>query len=198
MLDALLDWLTANRVEALATALGLLSQWFTIRRNILCWPIGIASVMLFGAVFFDARLYSDLLLQGVYVGLQMYGWHAWLRGGPGRAELSIRRLAPRDHWRVPLVIVGVALTLGSAMHFATDASLPYLDATATSLSLVAQWLQARKVLEAWLVFITGNLLFIGIYAAKGLYITIALFVVLTIMATAGYIAWRRAYRAGMH
>jgi nicotinamide mononucleotide transporter len=64
------------------------------------------------------------------------------------------------------------------------------------LSLVAQWLQARKVLEAWLIFIAGNLLFIGIYAAKGLYITIGLFVVLTVMAALGYLAWRTAYRAG--
>ncbi len=198
MLTAVLDWLVTNRIEAAATLLGLANQWLTIRRNIYCWPVGIASVVLFGAVFFNARLYSDLLLQGVYVGLQGYGWYAWLHGGPGRAVLPVRRLAPIDYWRAPLLIVGIAAALGSIMRFATDASLPYVDASATALSLVAQWLQARKVLEAWIVFIAGNLIFIGIYATKGLYITIVLFIVLTIMAIAGYIAWRQAYRAGTH
>ena len=196
MLTMLLDWLVTNRLEATATLLGLINQWLTIRRNIYCWPVGIASVLLFGAVFFDARLYSDALLQGVYVGLQAYGWYAWLRGGPGQSPLPIGRLPAIDYWRVPLLIVMVAATLGSIMRFATDASLPYLDASATALSLVAQWLQARKVLEAWLIFIAGNLLFIGIYAAKGLYITIGLFVVLTVMAILGYLSWRTAYRAG--
>ena len=196
LIASLLDWLTTNRLEASATALGLANQWLTIRRNILCWPVGIASVTLFGLVFFDARLYSDLLLQGVYVGLQAYGWHAWLHGAPGRAVLAIRRLAPIDYWRAPLLIVAIATILGSVMRIATDASLPYVDATATALSLVAQWLQARKVLEGWIVFIAANLVFIGIYATKGLYITIGLFVVLTGMAIAGYLAWRAAYRAG--
>ena len=196
LIAALFDWLSTNRLEAAATVLGLANQWLTIRRNILCWPVGIASVMLFGLVFFDARLYSDLLLQGVYVGLQVYGWHTWLHGGPGRAVLAVRRLAPIDTWRVPLLVVAIAAILGSVMRFATDASLPYVDATATALSLVGQWLQARKVLEGWIVFIAGNIIFIGIYATKGLYITIGLFVILTGMAISGYLAWRAAYRAG--
>ncbi|MSQ19049.1 MAG: nicotinamide riboside transporter PnuC [Betaproteobacteria bacterium] len=196
MLTTLLDWLVTHRIEAAATLLGLVNQWLTIRRNIYCWPVGIASVVLFAAVFLDARLYSDLLLQGVYVALQAYGWHAWLRGGPGSSPLPIRRLPAIDYWRVPLLIVVVAAMLGSLMRLATDASLPYVDASATTLSLVAQWLQARKVLEAWIIFIAGNLLFIGIYAAKGLYITIGLFVVLTVMAALGYRSWQTAYRAG--
>ncbi|MFN0301076.1 MAG: nicotinamide riboside transporter PnuC [Burkholderiales bacterium] len=196
MLTAPLDWLVTNRIEATATLLGLINQWLTIRRNIYCWPVGIASVGLFAAVFFDARLYSDLLLQGVYVILQGYGWHAWLHGAPGRAVLAIRRLAPIDYWRTPLLIVVIATLLGSVMRIATDASLPYVDATATALSLVGQWLQARKVLEGWIVFIAANLIFIGIYATKGLYITIGLFVILTGMAISGYFAWRAAYRAG--
>lgn len=197
MLSAFIDWLAANRLEAGATALGLVNQWLTIRQNIWCWPIGIVSVVLFGAVFFEAKLYSDVLLQGCYVGLQAYGWHRWMYGGPSRALLRIHTLTTSDYWRVPLLAAIGAVALGTLMRAYTDASLPYLDATATALSLVAQWLQARKMLESWLVFIAANLLFIGIYAIKGLYTTIALFVVLTALAAAGFVAWRRSYRAGL-
>ncbi len=190
----LIDWIAANRLEAIATALGLVNQWLTIRQNIWCWPVGIASVVLFGLVFFDAKLYSDVLLQLFYVGLQTYGWHHWLHGGPNRNRLVPRTLAPADYWKVLLLIVAISAVLGSVMRMLTDASLPYLDASATGMSLVAQWLQARKLIESWLLFIAANLLFIGIYAAKGLYITIILFGVLSVMAVAGFVAWRRAYR----
>lgn len=193
-MTTLIDWIAANRLEAIATALGLVNQWLTIRQNIWCWPVGIASVALFAFVFFEAKLYSDVLLQVFYVALQAYGWHHWLYGGLSRNALRPRTLATGDYWRVLLLVVVAAGVLGTVMRTLTDASLPFLDASATGMSLVAQWLQARKLIESWLLFIAANLLFIGIYAAKGLYITIILYCVISAMAVAGFMAWRRAYR----
>lgn len=193
-MTTLIDWIAANRLEATATALGLINQWLTIRQNIWCWPVGIASVALFALVFFEAKLYSDVLLQVFYVALQAYGWHHWLYGAATRNALRPRALAVRQYWHVLLLVVVVAGVLGTVMRTLTDASLPFLDATATGMSLVAQWLQARKLIESWLLFLVANALFIGIYAAKGLYITIVLYCVISVMAVAGFVAWRRAYR----
>lgn len=192
-----IDWIAANRLEATATALGLINQWLTIRQNIWCWPVGIFSVALFAIVFFEAKLYSDVLLQVSYVALQAYGWHHWLHGGSSRNTLRPRALATREYWPVLLLVVVVAGVLGTVMRTLTDASLPFLDASATSMSLVAQWLQARKLIESWLLFLVANALFIGIYAAKGLYITIVLYCVISAMAVAGFVAWRRAYRTAI-
>jgi nicotinamide mononucleotide transporter len=181
-------------LELLGTALGLTNLWLTVRQNIWCWPVGIACVVCFAFVFYDARLYSDLLLQIAYIGLQAYGWARWLQHGragvTSTAPVTVLSPTQRGVWAIALAVV--AGVLGATMAHFTKADLPYLDAVPTTLSLAAQWLQARKVLDSWILFIVGNLLFIGIYAVKGLYVTIGLYVASSALAVAGFIAWRRA------
>ena len=186
-------------LEAIGAALGLFNQWLTIRQKIWCWPIGIASVFVYIFVFYDARLYSDMLLQVVYVALQLYGWANWIKlrhtpaGTPHRI-LAVSRLRSRDWAIVVVSIVALASLLGTLMGRFTGASYPFPDATATVLSIVAQYLQARKVLESWIIFLVANLLFIGIYTVKELYLTVGLFTVITVMAVFGFLRWRQAYR----
>ena len=188
-----------NALEAAGTALGLANLWLTRQHNILCWPVGIACVICYGFVFYDARLYSDLLLQGVYIVLQLYGWWLWTRGArrPRNALISDRpvtRLPARAWLAWIATAAGGAALLGTLMAAHTRADLPYWDATPTVLSLIAQFLQARKVLDSWLLFIAANLLFIGVYLVKGLYLTAGLFAVSTVLAVSGWFAWRAALR----
>jgi nicotinamide mononucleotide transporter len=187
-------------LESIGVALGLANQWLTIRQNLLCWPIGIASVTVLAFVFYDARLYSDVLLQLVYVVLQAYGWWHWARLRAGGASASrslvpVTRLRPFGWAVVCGVVLAGGVLLGALMGRFTDAALPYWDAATTVASLCAQWLQARKVLESWLVFIAANVSFIAIYVAKGLHQTVVLFVVISALAAYGFMQWRRAYRA---
>lgn len=67
-----------SALEIIGVAVSALAIWLTARRKMLCWPIGLASVALYGWIFFDARLYSDALLQGAFAALQLYGWRRWL------------------------------------------------------------------------------------------------------------------------
>jgi nicotinamide mononucleotide transporter len=77
----------------------------------------------------------------------------------------------------------------------TDSPVPFADSLATSLSIVATWMLARKILEHWLVWIFVDAFSIGLFWYKGLFPTVVLFIVYTIMAVAGFIEWRKAYRA---
>lgn len=185
---------STSTYEALAAALGLVNQVLTIRRNPMCWPVGIASVAIYVLVFRDAGLYSDMLLQFVYIALQVYGWIYWLRPPAGAKFVPIRRMSARGWSILAVVVLAGMLVLGTGMRQVPGASFPYIDAGTTMLSLSGQWLQARKVLESWLVFIAANLVYIGVYAAKSLCFTIALFSVLTVLAAFGYRGWYRAYR----
>ena len=183
-----------NPLEAAGAALGLVNLWLTRQQNMLCWPVGIACVLCYGVVFYEARLYSDTLLQLVYVGLQAYGWTLWTRG-KRRAVYSdspITRLGPRAllGW-LAAAALGAA-GLGGLMNSITNAERPFFDAAATALSLVAQYLQAHKVLDSWWLFIVGNLLFIALYAQKGLYLTIALYTLSSVLAAMGWLAWRKS------
>ena len=67
-------------LELIASALGVLSVWLTVRQNPLCWPIGLVMVSLYGWFFFEVRLYSQVLLNGVFAAMQVYGWWQWTRG----------------------------------------------------------------------------------------------------------------------
>ena len=189
-----------NPLEAAGTLLGLANLWLTRQQNILCWPIGIACVICYAFVFYDAQLYSDLLLQVVYVGLQAYGWWRWARAPRKQltSTAAISTLNARG-WGLWLSVTSVTgLTLGALMSRYTTADLPWGDACATAFSLVAQVLQARKVLDSWLIFIAANLIFIAIYLTKALYLTSGLFIVSTVLAGAGWFAWRAHTPANTH
>ena len=183
-----------SAVEIIADLFGFVCVGLTIRRNIWCWPAGLVQVALYAWVFYQAKLYSDVILQVVYVVLQIYGWYYWLHGGPVESEPPIVRLgrAGLAGWVVGAAAGGLAL--GSVMARLTDASLPYWDAAIVSLSLVAQFLLSRKVLENWLFWIVVDVLAVGAYLAKDLYATTVLYGVFLAMAVLGWFAWRSTYR----
>lgn len=181
-------------LEIIAVILGLICVWLTVRQHIGCWPAGLAMVSLYIVVFFRAKLYSDMLLQVVYVFLQIYGWWAWLHGGAERGRLDVSRL-PWRHIPPWLLVCAVGTAaLGGAMSFYTDASLPYLDAFATVASLIAQWLLGRKVLESWLVWIMVDVVSIGMYLMKSLHLTAGLYAVFLFLATWGWCEWRCSWK----
>lgn len=178
--------------EAFAVVTGLACVILTVRQNIWCWPIGIISVILYIAVFYDARLYSDMGLQVVYIFMQIYGWRNWLHGGVDNGELAVSRLTPLSAGAWIAVAVMGSYSLGYGMSSYTNADLPYVDSTATTMSLVAQWLMSRKVLESWLIWITVDVISVAMYLVKGLYMTTGLYAVFLALAASGFLAWRNS------
>ncbi|MCC6771268.1 MAG: nicotinamide mononucleotide transporter, partial [Gemmatimonadaceae bacterium] len=136
-------------LEGTAVAFGLVSVWLSTRENILSWPTAIVNVGLYSVLFFREKLYADMGLQVIYLVLSVYGWYEWKYGGENRSELHVSRLTPR--LAVTLGAIGIAgsVALGTFLHQQTDASLPYLDATLSVFSLLAQWMMTRKILENW-------------------------------------------------
>jgi len=182
-------------IELVAVACGLACVAFTVRQNIWCWPTGLVMVSLYIIIFYQAKLYSDMLLQVVYVFLQIYGWYAWLYGGPQQTELNVTRLPPEQVPRWLAAGLAGTVLLGTAMRTYTDASLPYVDAFAAVASLIAQWLMGRKRLESWLIWILVDVVSIGMYLAKSLYLTAGLYVAFLILAAIGFFEWKKAASA---
>jgi nicotinamide mononucleotide transporter len=182
-------------IETIAVAFGLLCVWLTICQNIWCWPTGLVQVVLYVIIFYQVKLYSDLILQVIYVVLQVYGWHHWLRGGKVHGALAVSHLPLRA------LLVWVAATFAGAaawgwgMATFTDAAAPYWDAFITFASLVAQWLMTRKRLESWLFWISVDIVAIGVYLYKSLFMTSVLYAVFLVMATLGFFAWRKTIRS---
>lgn len=183
-------------IEIIAVISGFLCVYFTIKENILCWPTGLLQVSLYIFIFYDAKLYSDVILHIIYVAMNIYGWYYWLHGGKMRKEARVKEISRA--WLTGSVIGSVLATvlLGWFMATRTDASFPYPDAFTTIFSLVAQWLMSLKRLESWYFWIAVDVVAVGVYYAKGLYLTTGLYSLFLIMAVIGLLKWRRSLLSG--
>src|SRR3954466_4056015 len=184
---------TWSPLEIAAVVFGLLSVIFTIRQSIWCWPTGLVNVILYVLIFYGAALYSDVVLQVIYVPLQLYGWYHWLRGNRKGPDLPITRLPAFAACIWTTVAANLIAIDGYIMHRYFNAALPWWDAAIAVLSLIAQYLLARKVLDNWLIWIAVDILALGVYTAKGLYLTTGLYGIYLILATLGLIAWIRSF-----
>lgn len=181
-----------NTFEIVAAVFGVISVFLSVRQNIWSWPTAIINVGMYIVVFFRSKLYADTGLQVVYVVLNFYGWYEWLYGGKNRTELPVSRTGAR--LGALLVIVGAlaAMIIGTLLSRNTDAALPYMDAVTTSTSLVAQWMMTRKLLENWIVWVSVDVVYIGMYIYKDLYVTSVLYAVFLALSVMGYFQWKRS------
>jgi len=172
----------------LITALGI---WLTTKRLLICWPVVLLADFLYLAVFYQARLYSDALLQVFFVAFTLYGWWHWWRGVRQEGEVRVVRLPMAS-----LLAAVAAGALGSivlgAIAVRLHAALPHLDAALASYSLVGSWWQARKHIANWWLWIVVDLVYIGEYIYKDLWLTAALYAGLTALAILRLRDWRRA------
>ncbi len=181
-------------LEVIAVIVTLIAVYWTTRQIIWCWPLGMVSVTLYAVVFYQARLYADMSLQGLYFALAIYGWWTWLHGGEDHGSLAVSR-TPKGRLILLAVIATVTgALLGQTLYRLTDASLPFMDSTLTSFSIVAQWMQTRKLLEAWLVWLAVDVFYVGMFLYKGLYPTAALYAIFLYLALLGYASWRRSMK----
>ncbi len=179
-------------LELVAAISGFACVYLTVKENIWCWPVGLLQVFLYIFIFYEARLYSDVILQIIFVILQFYGWYYWLHGGSCRQEAPVTLLSRA--WLIAAIFVATSGTgmLGYLMASRTDASFPYADAFITACSLTAQWLLSRRKLESWYFWIAVDLVAIYVYAAKNLHLTAVLYVFFLIMAFAGAYRWKQS------
>jgi nicotinamide mononucleotide transporter len=178
-------------LELFAAVLGVIAVWLTVKQNPWCWPIGLVMVLLYSWIFFEVKLYSDMLLQLVYALLQLYGWWQWTR--PERVE-DARQVS---YLRATPMLAGLtagllaSLALGAAMATWTDAAQPWLDAALTGFSLVAQVWMAQKRVQCWPLWAVLDVIFVGLFLYKELYLTAALYALFTLIALRGWQQWRR-------
>ncbi len=182
-------------LEIIASALGITSVWLTVRQNPLCWPIGLLMVLLYAWFFFDARLYSAVLLHGVFAAMQLYGWWQWRQG----VDDSGRRPVSTAGRNEVLIGLGAALLLGLALGLAmarlTEAVYPWPDALLTAFSLLAQLWMALKRWQCWLLWIVVDVLYVGFFAFQEYWLTAGLYGVFTALAVLGLREWRASRTA---
>lgn len=185
----------ASWMEQLATVLGLLGVGLTIRQSLWNFPVGLVQVSLSAVVFYQARLYADMKLQGFFFAVLAYGWWHWAHPGGNRKVLPVTRLSRAGI--AACVITGLAGTVlwGWYLQTRTDAAMPYRDAFIASFSILAQWLQARKKLENWIGWMVVNVTAVAVCWVAGLYWFAVLYVLFFVLAVGGHCEWRKSWES---
>lgn len=181
-----------SELEWVAAGLGVINVFLVVRRSVWNYPFGLAMVSLYFFVFYEARLYSDALLQIFFFVVQVYGWVNWVKARNAAGDVPVGRLTPRERigWILGTALASLAWGLGMARY--TDAAAPIIDAFIAGTSISAQLLMARRMIENWAAWILVDVVAVGLYASRHLYPTSALYLLFLLLSVAGLIGWRRA------
>ena len=158
-------------LEIAAVVLALAMVFCNIREIHWGWPLAAASSLLYVVIFWDSKLYGDASLQIFFAVVAMWGWFQWLRGH--RADGSVLHVARLRKRGIVLTIAASALLwpiTGWFLKTYTDTDVPWWDAFPTALSIVGQFLLGRKFIENWPVWIAVNIVSVGLFAYKGLWL----------------------------
>jgi nicotinamide mononucleotide transporter len=193
VVGAWFQFLPLGLTEVFGFITGAACVWLTVKQNIWLWPISIANNIFFIILFLQSQLYADMSLQIVYIVLEILGWYWWLHGGQNKSKLLVSRVTPLTLAALALILVGATYGMTLFLESVND-SAPFLDALTTVMSLIAQYMLTRKLIENWYVWIAADVIYIGLYAAKNLYLTTALSALFLCMCIAGWREWRRSMR----
>lgn len=177
--------------EAIAVVFGILSVWFAKKENILVFPTGIISVLIYIYICLFAKLYADMGINFVYFVMSIYGWYMWSRKDVEKYVLPISWCKTKDHVISVVMLIVFFISLSYLLTHYTDSNVPLIDSATTSIFIVGMWLMARKKIENWIYWIIGDIISIPLYFYKDLALTSIQFTVFLILAIMGYIEWRK-------
>lgn len=180
-------------LEAIAVIFGFLSVLYSKRENILVYPTGIISTAIFVYILWYWGLLGDMLINGYYFAMSIYGWYVWTRKVDPDHFTPVTVTSPKEQlWSVFLFVATMGLvSLVYEFFDKWDGWVSYIDVVTTAVFFVGMWLMARKKLENWIYWIIGDLISVPLYLYKGLTLTSIQYFIFTIIAVYGYVAWRQ-------
>lgn len=182
---------STSLIEIAGLLTGIASVWLTVRQDILCFPIGIINVLIYAFLFSSngIRLYADAFLQIIYLILLIYGWIRWKKN---KIEINFP-ISINSFFLTRLLVfcIPAFFILGLFLANYTNASLPWLDALLTIISLAAQWMIAKKMIENWALWIAVNIVYVPLYIYKGLHLTAILYFIFLVLAFKGLSEWKK-------
>ena len=179
-------------LEIAAFALSLAMVVCNMRVNPWGWPLAMASSLLYGLLFVGAKLYGEAALQLFFVAMAVWGWRQWLRSAQGgAAPLPVRSLSWPQRGAAAAATLAAWPALATLLARTTDSDVPWMDALPTAASITGTVLLARKWVDNWVVWLGVNLFSVGLFAYKGLWLTVLLYALFAVMSVLGWRAWQR-------
>lgn len=180
-------------LELIAIVFGFLSVLFSKKDNILVFPTGIVSTLIFVYILYQYSLLGDMMINAYYFMMSMYGWYIWTRKVDDSHFIPIEKATARENIKSIFIFIGTAIfvTIVYEVFDKWDGWVTYIDVLTTGIFFVGMWLMAKKRLENWIYWIVGDLISIPLYFYKGLTFTSFQYTLFTIIAVYGYLEWKK-------
>ena len=188
-------------IEIVAVVTGLLSVWFSKKINVLVFPIGIISVLLYVFIFIKNELYANAAINFIYFLISVFGWWNWRKSTSQRdnettsqrddGELKVTFLNGKEN----IIVYSLfTITFLSIVIFSNSVIATKLDYITSAAGLIAMMLTSLKKVENWIFYLFADIVLIPLCIYNGLYLTSLQYVAYTILAIMGLISWSKEAR----
>ncbi|MCM8569415.1 nicotinamide riboside transporter PnuC [Gramella jeungdoensis] len=183
-------------LEIIAVIFGFLSVWYSKQNNILVYPTGIVSTLIFVYLLWQWELLGDMMINAYYFSMSIYGWYVWTRKVDPTHYTPITSTTTKEKYQSVFIFIATLLFVFAVYEYFDkwNSWTAYVDTLTTAIFFVGMWLMARRKLENWVYWIIGDLISVPLYFYKGLTFTSLQYLVFTIIAIYGYKAWKRNLR----
>ena len=188
-------------IEIVAVITGLLSVWFSKKINVLVFPIGIISVLLYVFIFIKNELYANAVINFIYFLISVFGWWNW--GKSTRQQVN-ETTSQRDDGELKVTFLNgkeniivyslFTITFLSIVIFSNSVIATKLDYITSAAGLIAMMLTSLKKVENWIFYLFADIVLIPLCIYNGLYLTSLQYVAYTILAIMGLISWSKEAR----
>ena len=178
-----------NIIEVIAVLFSLASVILTVKNKVWCWPVGIIGIIFYTILFFQYNIIGNALLQFLFIGQSLYGWYNWNK--PSKYPI---KWVSKENRESILGATGLLAVLFSMIINNKGGQSPYFDGITTSLSIMAMLLMAYRKIDAWVIWIIADILFIIFFYINGLYLSSGIYAIFLILATLGLFEWRKSIK----
>lgn len=183
-------------LEYIAVFAGIGSVWFSRIENILVYPVGLVSTIIYVYLSFNYHLVGEASVNIYYSILSIYGWVLWAKKDLQKQQVLHISFATRIEWTQHLIFFfGLYIVLFLCLTYLKKAFYPgviaWADAFASATAYTGMWLMAKKKVESWIWWIATNIASVPLYFVKGLVFSSVFYFVLLLMAFSGLAEWKR-------
>ncbi|MVO08942.1 nicotinamide riboside transporter PnuC [Flavobacterium sp. TP390] len=180
-------------LEIIAVLFGLVSVWFAKKNNILVYPTGIVSTVIYIYLLYKWELIGDLLINIYYTSMSIYGWWLWSQKKENQVEYPIANVSKKEIGLGIVIFIITVFFVVLVYHFFNKFTswTAYVDTFTTGIFFVGMWLMAKRKIENWILWIIGDIVSIPLYFSKGYTFTSLQYVIFTVIAIYAYKEWKR-------
>ncbi|KJV40431.1 nicotinamide riboside transporter PnuC [Acinetobacter brisouii] len=178
-----------SNLEIFSVIISLIGVGLTILRNMWCWPFNMLAYILYGYLFFTYQLYGEVILQIFFSVMNLYGFYIWMKGKQVDHDIKIEPLAFSKIILQLIVSAIGGLAFGLILKNFTNAAVPMLDAQLAAFSLLATYWTSRKHIATWVLWVVVDIIYVGMFIYKDLYLTAGLYAAFVVMAVYGWYQW---------